>query len=397
MHKNADEIVNSILMPHIQKLADEIGPRGSTTPEERRAAEYGVFHFRQLGYEPTVETFKSATSIYHPHMLTALLMLIAFLIYPLFGRISAALAAGISIFALVSDLLELGFLPNPLRLVVPKGESQNVFATLDPQSEHRGDLILIGHLDTHQAGKIFSSHRWVSFFQTFTTLAFVTFSAQVAFYLAGILAQWNWLWYATIPSALSAIILFAICWEAHHAPFSPGANDNASAAAMVLTLAEELKRTPPEHTRLWFVLTGCEEVQHYGMINFLKRHKHDFHNPKVLVFEMLGVAGPAWETKEGILIPFRPDKTLLKIVETIAEEHPDLDAYPSFIVGGNSEMADAVRAGLPAITFFGLTPEGQAPYWHQMEDTVDKMDPDVLARTYTFTRFFIERLDSTVD
>lgn len=397
MHKNADEIVNSILMPHIQKLADEIGPRGSTTPEERRAAEYGVFHFRQLGYEPTVETFKSATSIYHPHMLTALLMLIAFLIYPLFGRISAALAAGISIFALVSDLLELGFLPNPLRLVVPKGESQNVFATLDPQSEHRGDLILIGHLDTHQAGKIFSSHRWVSFFQTFTTLAFVTFSAQVAFYLAGILAQWNWLWYATIPSALSAIILFAICWEAHHAPFSPGANDNASAAAMVLTLAEELKRNPPEHTRLWFVLTGCEEVQHYGMINFLKRHKHDFHNPKVLVFEMLGVAGPAWETKEGILIPFRPDKTLLKIVETIAEEHPDLDAYPSFIVGGNSEMADAVRAGLPAITFFGLTPEGQAPYWHQMEDTVDKMDPDVLARTYTFTRFFIERLDSTVD
>ena len=397
MHKNADEIVNSILMPHIQKLADEIGPRGSTTPEERRAAEYGVFHFRQLGYEPTVETFKSATSIYHPHMLTALLMFIAFLIYPLFGRISAALAAGISIFALVSDLLELGFLPNPLRLVVPKGESQNVFATLDPQSEHRGDLILIGHLDTHQAGKIFSSHRWVSFFQTFTTLAFVTFSAQVAFYLAGILAQWNWLWYATIPSALSAIILFAICWEAHHAPFSPGANDNASAAAMVLTLAEELKRNPPEHTRLWFVLTGCEEVQHYGMINFLKRHKHDFHNPKVLVFEMLGVAGPAWETKEGILIPFRPDKTLLKIVETIAEEHPDLDAYPSFIVGGNSEMADAVRAGLPAITFFGLTPEGQAPYWHQMEDTVDKMDPDVLARTYTFTRLFIERLDSTVD
>ena len=397
MHKNADEIVNSILMPHIQKLADEIGPRGSTTPEERRAAEYGVFHFRQLGYEPTVETFKSATSIYHPHMLTALLMFIAFLIYPLFGRISAALAAGISIFALVSDLLELGFLPNPLRLVVPKGESQNVFATLDSRKAYRQDLILVGHLDTHQAGKIFSSHRWVSFFQTFTTLAFVTFSAQVAFYLAGILAQWNWLWYATIPSALSAIILFAICWEAHHAPFSPGANDNASAAAMVLTLAEELKRNPPEHTRLWFVLTGCEEVQHYGMINFLKRHKHDFHNPKVLVFEMLGVAGPAWETKEGILIPFRPDKTLLKIVETIAVEHPDLDAYPSFIVGGNSEMADAVRAGLPAITFFGLTPEGQAPYWHQMEDTVDKIDPDVLARTYTFTRFFIERLDSTVD
>ena len=382
------------LLNHIRILADQIGPRGATRPEERQAADYAFEHLKNLSYLPSMEHFKSATSIYIPHIITAVLMLSAFILYPLFGRISAAIAAGVSLFALISDILELGFLPNPLRWVTPKGNSQNVFATLDPVEEHCQDLILVGHLDTHQTGKIFSSRRWVKFFQTFTTIAFATFSAQVGFFLAGILAQWDWLWYASIPSALAALVLLIICWEADRAPFSPGANDNASAVAMVLTLAETLKNDPLKHTRVWFVLTGCEEVQHYGMIDFIKRHKHEWLAPKVLVFEMIGVAGPSWETKEGIIVPFKPDQDLVHIVETIAKEYPELGAYPAFIVGGNSEMADAHRAKLPAITFFGLTPDGHAPYWHQPEDTPDKMDPSVLTRTYQVTRLFIDRVDS---
>lgn len=382
------------LQNHIEHLSVTIGPRGSTRPEERQAADYAAGKLKEMGYQPQMEHFRSARSIYHPHILSALLLLAAFIIFPLYGRWSAALAALISLLALASDLLELGFVNNPLRWVIPKGDSQNVFATLNPTGEHRQDLLMVGHLDTHQAGKIFSSRRWVAFFQTFTTIAFVAFSAQVGFFLAGILADWDWLWYASIPSALCAVILFMICWEADRAPFSPGANDNASAVAMVLTLAELLKNSPLQHTRVWFVLTGCEEVQHYGMIDFLKRHKATFVNPKALIFELVGVAGPAWETKEGIIVPFKPDRYLVRIVESIAEENPELGAYPTFIVGGNSEMADAVRAGIPAITFFGLTPEGHAPYWHQMSDTPDKMDPEVLANTYIFTRKFIDKLDN---
>jgi acetylornithine deacetylase/succinyl-diaminopimelate desuccinylase-like protein len=393
---NTETHIVQTLLDHIHALAVTIGPRGATRPEERQAAEYARQQLENLGYQTQTEVFRSATSIYHPHIITALLMLAAFIIYPFFGRISAGIAAGLSLLALVSDLLELGFSPNPLRWVTPKGDSQNVFTTLDPQDEHRQDLILVGHLDTHQTGKIFSSQGWVKFFQSFTTLAFAAFSAQVGFFLVGVLTQWSWLWYASIPSAIAALILLAICWEADRAPFSPGANDNASAVAMVLTLAEALKPAPLTHTRVWFVLTGCEEVQHYGMIDLIKQHKNEWLNPKVLVFEMVGVAGPAWETKEGIIVPFKPDQALVHIVETIAQQNPELGAYPSFIVGGNSEMADAHRAGLPAITFFGLTPNSQAPYWHQPEDTPDKMNPDVLANTYQFTRLFVDQVDKGV-
>lgn len=381
------------LLNHVQALAGTIGPRGSTRPEERQAADYAFQQLQNLGYQSIMEEFRSATSIFHPHIITSLFMLVAFIIYPLFGRTSAAIAAGLSLLALVSDLLELGFFPNPLRWVTPKGDSQNVFTTLEPQQEHLQDLILVGHLDTQKAGVIFSSPGWVKLFQTFTTIAFVAFIVQVGLFLVGTVTQWKWLWYASIPSVIAAVILWVICWEADRAPFSPGANDNASAVAMVLTLAETLKTAPLKNTRTWFVLTGCEEVQHYGMIDFIKRHKGEWTNPKVLVFEMIGVAGPAWETNEGIIVPFKPDPHLVHIVESLAKDHPKLGAYPSFIVGGNSEMADAHRANLPAITFFGLTPDGRAPYWHQMSDTPDKMNPDILERTYQFTELFIEQVD----
>ena len=389
-------IINK-LNQHILALAETIGPRGSTHPEEFEAAQYAQRQLEQWGYSPYMETFLSAKSIYHPHLIAAALMLTAFMVYPLAGRLSAALAAGLSIFALFSDLLELGFIPNPLRLFIPKGCSQNVFAALEPQETHQGDLILVAHLDSHQAGKIFSSQAWITFFQIFTMLAFAAFSAQVGFFLVGVLAQWTWLWYASIPSALSAMLLFGLYWQADRAPYSPGANDNASAVALVLTLAEHYKNSPLRHTRLWFVLTGSEEVQHYGMKHFLKLHRADFTNPRAVVFEMVGIAGPSWEDKEGILIPFKPDRDLVQIAERIAREHPDLGAYPSSIIGANTEMVDARKVGIPAITIFGLTPDGHAPYWHQMEDTYHNIDTDVLTRTLDFSALFIKEVDHSLN
>jgi hypothetical protein len=66
------------------------------------------------------------------------------------------------------------------------------------------------------------------------------------------------------------------------------------------------------------------------------------------------VDGPAWLTREGIIVPFKPDPGL-------AADHPEWKAYPAKISGDNAKMADAVRAVVPAITLFGLTRDGVAP------------------------------------
>jgi len=142
-------------LEHVRVLAVDIGPRGPTREGERRGALYVKEQFEQMGLQPQWETFRSARSIFHPHLIGAILMLVAFILFPLGGRFSAALAALISILVLVNEVLELSFRDNLFRWLVPKGESQNVYAVLPPQGEHRADLILVGHVDSQRTPLIF--------------------------------------------------------------------------------------------------------------------------------------------------------------------------------------------------------------------------------------------------
>lgn len=384
----------SIWLNHVKVLASDIGPRGSTTEKEKEASDYCLSIFQDLALDPKMEFFQSAKSIYLPHLMASLLMLSAFILYPLYGRITAALAALISLISILSQLLELSFQDNLFRRLVPKGKSQNVIATVPPKGTRKQDLILIGHVDSHRSPIVFRSPSWVKAYQTFTTVAFILSLVQVVLYVIGIFISWTWIWPVTIPSAICSILLAVMCLQADSTDFSPGANDNATAAGLILTLAYHLQNEPLEHTNVWLVCTGCEEVQHYGAIDFFLRHKDEFNNPKVVVFEMLGCAGPSWLIKEGIVVPFNADQQLIELAEKVSESYPSLGAFPSTIKGGNTEMADALRIGIPAITINGIRRNGEIPYWHQAEDTFDKMIPEVMSRNYQFTWGYINAIDT---
>ena len=53
-----------VWLEHIRSLAENIGPRGSTTEGERRGAGYCAQVLKQLGLAPQVELFTSARSIF---------------------------------------------------------------------------------------------------------------------------------------------------------------------------------------------------------------------------------------------------------------------------------------------------------------------------------------------
>jgi len=383
-------------LTHVRALAVEIGPRGPTRPEERRGAEYARQTFQQSGLNPVWETFKSARSIFHPHLLGSLLMLAAFAIFPLGGRLTAVLAVALTVLVLVSEIQELGFQNNLFRLLVPKGDSQNVFAVIPPAGEHKQDLVLVGHVDSQRTPLVFRSPKWVKIYDRFTMVTFAAFVLQAVLYILAIFFAWEWVWYASIVSAVCAVLLAAMCIQADLTPFTAGANDNATAVGMVLTLAFQFAVKPLQNTRVYAVVTGCEEVQHYGAIDFFKRHRSELKQPKALIFEMLGCAGPAWTMREGIIVPFKSDPALCEIAERLRADHPEWKAHPAKISGGNSELSDAVRFQVPAITLFGLKPDGEAPYWHQRQDTFDKMDPDVMERTWEFTWQMIREIDRAV-
>jgi hypothetical protein len=181
-------------MRHIRVLAEEIGPRGSTQQGERRGHEYCRATLSELGLEARWETFRSAKSVFHPFLIVSVIMLLAFGLYPLAGQASAAAAALIALATFISALLELSLRDNPLRRMVPKGNSQNVFTVIPPSGEIRQDLVLIGHVDSQYTPLIFSSLRWLAVYRIFATSSLISFGGMVMIYLVGMFTQWSWIW-----------------------------------------------------------------------------------------------------------------------------------------------------------------------------------------------------------
>lgn len=384
-------------LAHIKALAVGIGPRGPTREGERRGAEYAKASFSRIGLQPVWETFRSARSPFHPHLLGSLIVLTAFAVFPLGGKLTAGVAALLTVTVIVSQLQELSFHGNLLRALVPKAESQNVFAIIPSKTEHAGDLVLVGHVDTQRTPLVFRTPVWVKVFDKFTMVSFTAFVWQAIDFILATIFTLPWAWLASVPTAVCAALLAALCIEAERTPFTAGANDNASAVGLVLTLARRLAKRPLERTRVFAVVTGCEEVEHSGMIDFYRRHRSELKAPRAIVFELVGCAGPSWLVREGIIVPFHSDPQLRRAAERLAAEHPEWNAYPSSVSGGNTEVADAVHFKVPAIALGGMTRDRILPYWHQRQDTFDKMDPEVMARTWEMTLALIQEIDQAVD
>ena len=82
------------LMDHIRYLSETIGPRESTRPSERRAAEYAAKVLHEAGLEPVTEKFRSGRSTYYPFALFSGLVLLSVAFFWLGGRWGATAAAG---------------------------------------------------------------------------------------------------------------------------------------------------------------------------------------------------------------------------------------------------------------------------------------------------------------
>ncbi len=379
---------------HIKVLAGDIGARLPTSEGEARALDYCERVLREAGLRPRTDSFVSTGSVFRPHLPAAAGFLLAFALYPVAFPLTAYAAAAMAAFFLFCEVRELTLRPNPLHALLPKRPSRNVFAVVEPSQAVRRDIVLIGHVDTQRTPLIFRSAGWMKAYRAFSVLAFASFVLQPLAYLGGAVFGWNWAWPASGAAAVSAVLLIALCLEAEASPSTMGANDNATGAGLVLTLAGELASRPLSWSRVWCLCSGCEEAVHEGAKAFFAAHRGRMPNPKAVAFEMLGCDGPAWVVKEGFVLPLWSDPGLRRLAARVAAENPELGARPAHLSGGVTEMSDAILAGVPAITLIGLTPEGTAPHWHRPSDTVDKMDPGAMARNYRFVQALLRAMDT---
>lgn len=383
----------STWLGHVKELSSTIGARGSGSAEEKKAAEYCEAQLKALGFEPSVEKFVSQASVFRPHLVAAAAFAVSYAIF-LWSPVVSFLIAAV---ALVSELQELLLRPNLLRAFGSRRPSRNVFAKQMSRNAPRRDIILMGHMDTQRTPIIFSSKAWRKIYAVWSNVAMGLLFLQTFMFGAALI--WPQIsmtvWKIAFISVIGALSLIAITLEAELSPLTKGANDNATGAGLVLTMAKEIKAKPLEYSRVWFVCSGSEESLHEGAVHFLDSHKREFNNPVMVNFEMLGCAGPSFIAKEGLLLPLRPDRRLLELVDEIGR-YPEFGAYPSVLTGGCTEASDAIIRGIPAITLIGLEKDGFGPHWHMPSDTFDKMDPAVMDKAFRFAEAVISRLDKAL-
>jgi hypothetical protein len=396
------EVINLIIMnamDHVQYLVETIGARGSTKSGEARAADYVTDALHGLGLEAVIEEFVSARSKYRPYALSAGVALVCVALFWFAGRIGVFAAFGLQALNLVAAMLELSGRANPLRWLLPRGSSQNVYARLKPSGEDTRQVVLVAHLDTNRTPLLNSSHAWELVFRWLLPVAFI--NAVLLFLL---LIAWlvNPAPVFRLLSLVPAIVFLVICLlllQADLTPYTVGANDNASAVGVALSIASRLVHQPLLHTEAWFLLDGCEEVALYGADAFAHRHHRQLQQAFWIVLDSLGGAGGTlhFTRCETLLFTVHSDPELLRIFNQVADAHPELCGGPLPLkTGANATDGSALaRHGLRQIALVAAGPQGdELLELHRLSDDLEHIDAELLERSERFLWEVLQKIDA---
>ncbi len=217
----------------------------------------------------------------------------------------------------------------------------------------------------------------------------------ILLFAAGIVAPAQLWRLLSLPVSAVGLVLFLITLQADFTPFTPGANDNATGAGVVLSLAERLGREPLSHTVVWAVLSGCEEVGCYGAEAFARAHREELGRAAWITVDSVGGTGadPMYLSKETFLLTSQSDPGLLGLADGIAARHPELQAYVHDFSGAYTEGAIGSKYGHRVLTFVSHRRDGILPEWHRPTDVLANLDPDVVARTESFVWKVLEELN----
>lgn len=350
----------------IRVLAEDIGPRGSTTAAERRAAEWAAQRLGALGIAVRIEPFRSVPTFSWAFGLFFLVFVLAVALYPLNAWLGAALALA----ALVAFALESSTIATVTR-VLPQFPSQNVVGTLHARGQPQRRLVLCAHLDSTRSAIVWHP-RLVSYFHPLLLFAVACMAVETLSLWYGATGGAAWAWNLAVIAALplALLVLMFLNRELGYA-LVPGANDNASGVAAALAVAQALVTTPLERTEVMVLLSGCEEAGTVGMLRFLEAHPElDKRRTLFLNFDNIGAGDVVYTTGEGILFTLPCDREMVAAAAAVR----DLRARPFVYKTLTTDNTAVLSKGYRGLSLMAVDARGVLPHWHWRTDTVANID-----------------------
>ncbi|MDQ6835703.1 MAG: M28 family metallopeptidase [Actinomycetota bacterium] len=156
----------------------------------------------------------------------------------------------------------------------------------------------------------------------------------------------------------------------------PGANDNLSAVAVLVALAERLRREPIEDLRVLLVSCGAEEVIQGGIYGFAQRHFPTLPRDRTWFLNLETVGSPRLVLVEGegpVVMEDYPDRSYRDLIARVAE-HAGAPLRRGMRARNSTDAVVPSRAGYATATLCSMDRNKALSHYHQLSDTPENID-----------------------
>ena len=368
--------------------------RPSASEGERRAAEWLVERFAELGAEARIEAEPAHGTYWWPLGIGAALGALGGILGLRGRRLLGGAIAGAAAAGMASD-----FPPGKrlIRRLLPRRTTYNVLCELGPADAEK-TVVVIAHHDAAHSGLVFHpqiphiADRLGMIERTDTSPALMApvvggpvLAALGALTGRRLLAKLGVFLGLGSAAAMAEIGLRNVV---------PGANDNGSAVVSLLALAKQLVARPPENLRTILLSVGSEESFSEGIKAFGERHFPQLPRESTffLCLESTGSPHLLVLRGEGFLKMRDYPARSLALIDGLAEQL-DIWLYPNLRTRSGTDGLESSAAGYETAVIASCTDLKQPANYHWWHDLAENVDFDTVADGIKLSEAAIRRLD----
>jgi hypothetical protein len=370
--------------------------RPSASDGERRAAEWLVARFADLGAEARIEAEDAHGTYWWPQGIGAALGTIGALLSLRGRRFLGGLFGLLGAAGIADD-----FPPRQRRLrrLLPRRTTYNVHCELgDPDAERT--IVFIAHHDSAHSGIVFHpkpaqiADRFGLIEKTDTSppLMWPVLGGPLLAALGALtgrrpLARLGLLFSAGSVAAMTDIGARQVV---------PGANDNGSSVVALLALARRFAAEPPQGVRVILLSTGSEESFSEGMKAWGERHFPELPRDSTffLCLESIGSPHLLVLRAEGFLKLYEFSPRALAFMDDLAEEM-DIDLVPNLRVRAGTDGLEPLAAGYETAALCSCDDLKQASNYHWPTDIAANINFTTVEQAIDLSQEAVRRLEQT--
>jgi hypothetical protein len=367
----------------LREVIEALAPleRRAGSEDERRAADWIAQRLRSAGCDAGVEEeqFRDGyarvmSSLSIASGLAGVAALTSRRARPVAGAV-----AGVVVAAIADDVSNGPRLFR--RAASPTRTTWNVVGACGEASAPR-TLVLLAHHDAAPTGKIFDDtlQRWwgetlpgiIERVDTSLPLWLTLMGAPALVALGSLRGRRGLIAAGVAGSALGT----AVFEDVARSPIVPGANDNLTAVAVLVALAERLRAKPIEGLRVVLASCGAEEVIQGGIYGFARRHFPALDRERTWFLNLETLGSPRLIMLEGegpVVMEDYHDRAFRDLIARVADR-AGAHLRRGMRARNSTDAVIPSRAGYPTATLASMNRYKALSNYHLMSDTPENVE-----------------------